>query len=162
MGKLVQMGDKCTETSTKTTKATAERTSRIGNTDGPRGIVCIRCNFFFQLTQNHLTWFHRTLQAGSMWFQKNCRGIWYQVPEWRWFRYVVPELNGYITGNPVEKCKQSVKHTPKKKPRKSLTYKAFESVLAVWTKRNLGFQNFDELFKRMPPNPSVCWGCSVS
>ena len=33
----------------------------------------------------------------------------------------------------VEKCKHAGKHTAKKKPRKSLTYKAFESVLAVWT-----------------------------
>jgi hypothetical protein len=29
------------------------------------------------------------------------------------------------------------KHTAKKKPRKSLTYKAFESVLAVWTRLEL-------------------------
>ena len=29
------------------------------------------------------------------------------------------------------------KHPPKKKPRKSLTYKAFESVLAVWTRLEL-------------------------
>ena len=29
------------------------------------------------------------------------------------------------------------KHTANKKPRKSLTYKAFESVLAVWTRLEL-------------------------
>ena len=38
---------------------------------------------------------------------------------------------------PVEKCKHAGKHTAKKKPRKSLTYKAFESVLAVWTRLEL-------------------------
>ncbi len=39
--------------------------------------------------------------------------------------------------HPVKKCKHSGKHTAKKKPRKSLTYKAFESVLAVWTRLEL-------------------------
>jgi hypothetical protein len=39
--------------------------------------------------------------------------------------------------HPVEKCKHAGKHTAKKKPRKSLTYKAFKSVLAVWTRLEL-------------------------
>ena len=73
-------------------------------------------------------------------------------------------LRGFIASDAVGSANRTlhVGHTAKEKPRKPLIYKAFESVLAVWTRRYFGFQNLSDLFIRMPLKPSDSNGFSAS